>query len=179
MSTIEISKFIALILRHKPEAIGIALDKNGWASVDELIKGVNKTHCLTAEMLDKIVYGDDKRRYSFNEDKTKIRANQGHSVNVDVELKRAIPPTVLYHGTGEKYVLSIDGIGLIPKTRLYVHLSADYGTALKVGARHGRAVVYAVDTANMIKDGYVFYISENGVWLTESVPVKYLKRSDG
>ena len=178
MSLVETSRFIALILRHKPEVIGITLDNHGWANVDELIKGVNKTHQLTVEMLEDIVRLDDKKRYSFNEDKTLIRANQGHSISVDVELKKAIPPTVLYHGTGDKYVSSIDSMGLISKSRLYVHLSADYGTAVKVGSRHGRAVVYTVDTINMIKDGHEFYISENGVWLTETVPIKYLTKNN-
>lgn len=176
MSLVETSRFISLILRHKPETIGITLDEHGWANVDELIKGVNKTHPLTMELLEEIVSTDDKKRYSFNEDRTLIRANQGHSIPVDVELKETVPPTVLYHGTGEKYVASIDSTGLIPKSRLYVHLSADYETAIKVGSRHGKAVVYTVDTASMIADGYVFYISENGVWLTKTVPVKYLKK---
>lgn len=176
MSLVETSRFISLILRHKPETIGITLDEHGWANVDELIKGVNKTHPLTMELLEEIVSTDDKKRYSFNEDRTLIRANQGHSISVDVELKETVPPTVLYHGTGEKYVASIDSTGLIPKSRLYVHLSADYETAIKVGSRHGKAVVYTVDTASMIADGYVFYISENGVWLTKTVPVKYLKK---
>lgn len=176
MSFVETSRFISLILRHKPETIGITLDEHGWANVDELIKGVNKTHTLTMELLEEIVSTDDKKRYSFNEDKTLIRANQGHSISVDVELKEAVPPTILYHGTGEKYVALIDSSGLIPKSRLYVHLSVDYDTAIKVGSRHGNAVVYTVDTASMIADKYVFYISENGVWLTKTVPVKYLKK---
>lgn len=176
MSFVETSRFISLILRHKPETIGITLDEHGWANVDELIKGVNKTHTLTMELLEEIVSTDDKKRYSFNEDKTLIRANQGHSISVDVELKEAVPPTILYHGTGEKYVALIDSSGLIPKSRLYVHLSVDYDTAIKVGSRHGNAVVYTVDTASMIADKYVFYISENGVWLTKTVPVKYLNK---
>ena len=178
MSLVDTSRFISLILRHKPETIGITLDEHGWANVDELIKGVNKTHPLTMELLEEIVRTDDKKRYSFNEDKTLIRANQGHSIPVDVELKETVPPTILYHGTGEKYVDSIDASGLIPKSRLYVHLSADYDTAIKVGARHGKAVVYTVDTASMIADGCVFYISENDVWLTKTVPVKYLRKAN-
>ena len=176
MSLVETSRFISLILRHKPEAIGITLDEHGWANVDELIQGVNKTHSLTMELLEEIVRTDDKKRYSFNDDKTLIRANQGHSIPVDVELKELVPPPVLYHGTGEKYVTSRESTGLIPKSRLYVHLSADYDTAVKVGTRHGKAVIYTIDTASMILDGYVFYISENGVWLTKTVPIKYLKK---
>ncbi len=137
----ETSKYLSLILRHKPEVIGITLDEHGWADVDELISGVSKTHPLTRELLEKIVAEDEKQRYSFNDDKTLIRANQGHSICVDVELEEREPPAILYHGTGEKYVPSIDRIGLIPKSRLYVHLSADVATAVKVGQRHGKPVV--------------------------------------
>nr|MCR5235323.1 RNA 2'-phosphotransferase [Lachnospiraceae bacterium] len=114
-------------------------------------------------------------RYSFNEDKTLIRANQGHSIPVDVELEKAEPPEILYHGTGEKYRKSIDSEGLKPKSRLYVHLSADTDTAINVGRRHGRPVVYRVSSGAMQKDGYDFYRSVNGVWLTKEVPVRYIK----
>ena len=170
------SKFISLILRHKPEVIGITLDEHGWASVDELIAGVNRTRPLDLAGLEEIVRTDEKRRYSFNEDKTKIRANQGHSVPVDVELEAVTPPEILYHGTGEKYVASIEAQGLVPQTRLYVHLSGDYETAFKVGARHGKPRIYQVASGRMAADGYTFYRSANGVWLTEAVPVKYLTR---
>lgn len=114
-----------MILRHKPETIGIKLDKHGWAHVDELIAGIAKTRPFDMEMLEEIVRMDSKQRYSFNEDKTLIRANQGHSIPVDVELEKKIPPDILWHGTGEKYVESINQMGLIPKARLYVHLSKD------------------------------------------------------
>ena len=176
MSLQNTSKYISLILRHKPEVIGIALDEHGWANVDELIAGVSKTHPMTMELLEEIVRTDEKQRYSFNEDHTLIRANQGHSIPVDVEFPEMVPPTLLYHGTGEKYVVSIDAQGLLPKSRLYVHLSPDVGTARKVGARHGRPVIYTVDAAAMHRDGHVFYRSVNGVWLTKSVPVKYLQK---
>ena len=171
------SKFIALVLRHKPEEIGISLDEHGWANVDELIAGIAKTQPFDMAMLEEIVSSDDKQRYSFNEDKTLIRANQGHSIPVDVELEKKIPPEILYHGTGEKYVESIERQGLIPKSRLYVHLSADYETAVKVGSRHGKPVVYTVTAGEMQKDGYVFYQSVNGVWLTKNVLVEYLARA--
>ena len=174
MSDRSISKYISLILRHHPEAIGITLDEHGWAVVDDLIMGVNKTHPLDMESLERIVAQDEKQRYSFNEDKTLIRANQGHSIPVDVELPEVIPPAVLYHGTGRKYKESIDAQGLIPKSRLYVHLSGDAETARKVGQRHGKPVIYTVDAAAMHADGYTFYRSVNGVWLTEKVPAKYL-----
>lgn len=172
------SKFISLILRHKPETIGIALDEHGWANVQELIDGVNRTgqHWLDMETLEDIVRTDEKQRYSFNEDRTLIRANQGHSIQVDVELEEKIPPDVLWHGTGEKYVESIDERGLIPKGRLYVHLSSDTETAKKVGSRHGRPVIYRIDCRRMVEEGYKFYISANGVWLTKAVPAKYLEK---
>lgn len=170
------SKFISLILRHKPETIGITLDEHGWANVDELIAGVSKTHPLDMAGLERIVAEDEKQRYSFNDDKTLIRANQGHSIPVDVELEEVCPPEVLYHGTGEKYTPSIEEHGLIPKSRLYVHLSGDEDTARKVGQRHGKPVIYTVKSGEMYRDGIVFYRSVNGVWLTKAVPVKYLER---
>lgn len=172
----ETSKFISLILRHKPGTIGITLDEHGWASVDELIAGVSKTHPLDMAGLERIVAEDEKQRYSFNEDKTLIRANQGHSIPVDVELEKVEPPEILYHGTGEKFVASIDEQGLIPKSRLYVHLSGDEDTARKVGQRHGKPVIYTVKSGEMYRDGIAFYRSVNGVWLTKAVPVKYLER---
>ncbi len=170
------SKFIALILRHKPEAIGIHLDEHGWANVDELVDGIAQTQVFDREMLEDIVRTDEKQRYSFNEDKTLIRANQGHSIPVDVELKKTTPPNVLWHGTGEKYTASIEAKGLIPKSRLYVHLSEDMDTARKVGSRHGKLVIYEVAAGAMQADGYGFFQSVNGVWLTKHVPVKYLRR---
>ena len=172
----ETSKYISLILRHKPEVIGITLDEHGWANVDELIEGVSHTHKLDMAILEQIVAEDEKQRYSFNEDKTLIRANQGHSIPVDVELEEQQPPEILYHGTGEKYVASIDAQGLIPKSRLYVHLSRDEETANKVGSRHGKPVIYKVNSGDMYRDGYKFFCSVNGVWLTNEVPVKYLSR---
>jgi putative RNA 2'-phosphotransferase len=175
MSNNEISKFIALILRHKPESIGISLDEHGWANVDELIAGINKTTPFDMETLEEIVRTDNKQRYSFNEDKTLIRANQGHSIPVDVELEERIPPEILFHGTGEKYVQSIDKEGLIPKSRLYVHLSVDIDTATKVGQRHGKPVIYKVNALKMHEEGFKFYISKNGVWLIKSVPIQYLE----
>ena len=170
------SKFLSLILRHKPEAVGITLDEHGWADVSELLQGIRKTHPLTIEQLEEIVRTDEKQRYSFNDDKTKIRANQGHSVNVDVELEVTEPPEFLYHGTGEKYVSGICKKGLIPRSRLYVHLSEDIETAKKVGARHGTPVVFRIKSGEMHREGFRFYRSVNGVWLTVHVPVKYLER---
>jgi len=174
------SIFLSLILRHKPEKIGITLDEHGWAEVDELIERMNRSgdrhQPLTRELLEEIVRTDGKQRYSFNGDHTLIRANQGHSIPVDVELQEAAPPAVLYHGTGEKSVASIDREGLLPMSRLYVHLSADRETAVKVGRRHGRPVIYTVDCAAMARDGYRFYMSVNRVWLTKEVPARYLAK---
>ena len=190
------SKFISLILRHKPEMIGITLDEHGWADVRELIDGINQSegHTLDMEILEEIVRTDEKQRYSFNEDHTLIRANQGHSIPVDVELEEKTPPDILWHGTGEKYVASIDAQGLIPKSRLYVHLSSDKETAKKVGSRHGRCrartasasssrtahgsgtVIYEIDCRQMAADGYRFFESANHVWLTKEVPVRYLRK---
>lgn len=176
MTLTQTSRYISLILRHKPETIGITLDEHGWANVDELIAGVSRTHPLTKELLQDIVRMDEKQRYSFNEDKTLIRANQGHSIPVDVELPERKPPAILFHGTGQKYVESIDRQGLLPKSRLYVHLSTDKDTAVKVGKRHGIPVVYTIQAEKMFADGYLFYCSVNGVWLTKKVPTEYLTK---
>ena len=172
----ETSKYMSLILRHKPETIGITLDEHGWADVDELIDGISRTQDFNIDILEEIVRTDEKQRYSFNDDKTKIRANQGHSIEVDVELEEKEPPEILWHGTGEKFATSIDNIGLIPKSRLYVHLSKDEETATIVGRRHGKPVLYMVNTREMYKDGFKFFLSKNGVWLTKEVPVRYLEK---
>lgn len=168
---------MSLILRHEPDVIGITLDEHGWANVEELIAGIAKDNEFNMDILEKIVITDEKQRYSFNEDKTLIRANQGHSIPVDVELEEKEPPEILWHGTGEKFVASIDEQGLIPKSRLYVHLSKDEETAVKVGTRHGKPVLYKVKAGDMFREGYKFYISVNGVWLTDAVPVKYLDKN--
>lgn len=169
------SRFLSLVLRHKPEAVDITLDEYGWADVEALLQRISKRHPLTMEQLEEIVRTDDKQRYSFNDDKTKIRANQGHSIPVDVELAECEPPELLYHGTGKKYFDGIVESGLVPKSRLYVHLSKDIDTAKSVGVRHGTPVIFTVMSGRMFKDGYLFYCSRNGVWLTKHVPPKYLK----
>ena len=178
MTDTEISRYMALLLRHKPEIAGLVLDKQGWADVDMLLKCISENmEPVSFERLCEIVKNDSKQRYSFNEDKSRIRANQGHSVNVDVGLKVAVPPEYLYHGTATRCVESIDRGGIIRKTRLYVHLSRDTETATQVGMRHGKPFIYRVKSGEMARDGYVFYLSENGVWLTENVPVKYLEKT--
>lgn len=171
----EASKYLAFVLRHKPQAVGIALDEHGWANVDELVAAIAAKREFSKEMLDEIVVTDSKGRYSYSEDGSRIRANQGHSINVDVELKAMEPLDILYHGTATKYLASIQKSGLVSKSRLYVHLSADVETANKVGRRHGDPVVLAVDSKRMASAGYAFFLSENGVWLTKVVPVQYLR----
>ena len=177
MKETELGRYLCFILRHRPEAAGIALDEHGWADVKELIAGIaeKKDRSFCRDTLEEIVRTDSKQRYAFNEDRTKLRANQGHSIPVDVELERKEPPEILYHGTGEKYAESIDAQGLIPKSRLYVHLSGDRETAEAVGRRHGKPVIYLVHSGRMSRDGYAFFLSRNGVWLTKSVPAGYLE----
>lgn len=173
MNVKSLSKFLSLVLRHKPETIGIKLDANGWADVAEILRGMK----IDMATLEKVVAENDKQRFAFNDDKTKIRANQGHSVKVDVELAEKVPPEFLYHGTIERNANSIAERGLLKMNRLHVHLSADVETAKKVAARRsGTAVIYKILAQEMYDAGYKFYQSENGVWLTDSVPVKYLRR---
>lgn len=171
----KISRFISLALRHHPEAAGITLDSEGYANTQSLIKGVARYfRGFDMKTLEKIVAEDEKTRYSFNEDKSKIRANQGHSVaGVNPGLTEKTPPDVLYHGTAERFMPSIREEGLLKMSRQYVHLSIDEETAEKVGKRHGKPVIITIDTAKMHKDGYKFFLSENGVWLTDSVQPKY------
>ena len=174
-----ISKYMSLILRHKPEVIGIKLDAHGWADVNELLAGISRKYPINREILDEIVRSDGKQRYSFNEDGTMIRANQGHSIQVDVELSVTEPPEILYHGTAERFAASIEEKGLLPGSRLYVHLSPDTKTAEQVGRRHGKPIIYQVAAGQMHRDGYPFYLSANGVWLAKVVPVQYLKKTEG
>ena len=173
-SMTEISKLIAMVLRHKPEALDLTLDEHGWCSTDALVGRINARQPFSIADLQRIVETDGKQRYSFSEDGTRIRANQGHSIPVDVELPEATPPTVLYHGTATRFVESICSAGLQPRSRLYVHLSADVETAEIVGKRHGKPAIFTVDAAQMAADGCTFYLSRNGVWLTKAVPPQYL-----
>lgn len=180
MDKVKISKTMSLILRHHPEKYNIYLDKHGWAGIDEMVTNLKtKYPHFSKEILFEIVKGDKKQRYSLNENKDKIRANQGHSISVDVELKSMVPPDILYHGTAIKFLDSIMQQGLLSKNRLYVHLSKDVDTAIQVGQRHGKPVVLSIDCKSMIDQGYVFYLSENGVWLTKNVPVQFINIFDG
>ena len=175
MNIEKLSKFISLILRHKPEEVGITLDDFGWAKVEDLINGINNSgRRIDKEILEEIVRTDNKQRYSFNEDKTKIRANQGHSIPVKVDLKELEPPETLYHGTATKSLKGIQKQGIKSMSRLYVHLSKDFETAKQVGTRHGECVILVINAKRMYEDGIKFYLSENGVWLTEYIDTKYI-----
>lgn len=175
----KLSKFLSLILRHEPAAAGITLDKHGWADVEQLLAGVRRTgRQIDMETLERIVRENNKQRYSFNENHTKIRANQGHSVQVDVELKEAAPPQYLFHGTASRFLPAIQREGIRKMERQYVHLSDDFQTALSVGRRHGSPVVITLNAAAMARDGVTFYLSENGVWLCKYVSPKYFAKSE-
>lgn len=166
--SVQLSKFLSYVLRHRPDSIGITLDSNGWADVDELI--AKSKEPISLDAIIKVVENNDKQRFILDLDKRRIRANQGHSVKVDLELKPKIPPVTLYHGTVEKFLTTILKEGLKPMSRQHVHLSADISTANKVGERRGKAIILKVDTRQLVKNGHEFYLSENGVWLTESIP---------
>lgn len=173
------SKFLSLVLRHKPEEIGLTLDPEGWADLDELIRlSETKGVSLTREMIYEIVATNDKKRFAIDASGNRIRANQGHSVAVDLKLAAIAPPDVLFHGTATRFLPSIRQGGLIPGSRQHVHLSSTAAIATNVGARHGKPVVLVVQSGEMHDDGYEFYCSENGVWLTNSVPLQYLEFPD-
>jgi putative RNA 2'-phosphotransferase len=172
------SKFLSLHLRHRPERLGLALEPGGWVSVDALLTAAARHgYPISLAELEEVVARNDKQRFSFDASRTRIRANQGHSVPVDLELEPVEPPPVLYHGTGERNVPRIEHAGLRKMRRHHVHLSPDRETARRVGARHGRPVVFEVDAAAMRAAGHEFFRSANGVWLVEVVPARYLRRS--
>lgn len=171
-----ISKFLSLVLRHKPEEIGLEMEENGWVNVDELIaKCNNKNTSLNFDTLEEVVITNDKQRFAFNDDYTKIRANQGHTVNVDLQFEPTEPLEFLYHGTVEKFIEGIKTTGLQKMQRLHVHLSKDLETAVKVGSRRGKPLILKIKAAEMHKDGHPFYLSKNGVWLCDNVPAKYIQ----
>jgi len=168
----KISKFLSLLLRHKPETIGLKLDENGWAEIDELIEKSTNMR-LTRALIERVVEQDDKQRFII--DDNKIRANQGHSLAVDLALNAVTPPEVLYHGTATRFLDSIMKMGLTKQKRQHVHLSKEIETATHVGMRHGKVVILEVDAKGMYEEGYLFYLSKNGVWLTDVVPKEFLK----
>ncbi len=176
---IQLGRFLSFVLRHKPSAADVTLDAHGWADVGELLSGIRRTgRQIDIDTLERIVRENNKRRYSFNEDHTKIRANQGHSIQVDVELKEEKPPRRLYHGTAERFLPSIRREGIRKMNRQFVHLSSDFQTAMEVGLRHGTPAVFVIDAEAMARNGAVFYLSENGVWLCEHVAPEYFLDSE-
>lgn len=177
---VKISKFLSLILRHKPQVIGLRLDANGWAEIDELVDRVNQHGIpMTRELLETIVHSNDKQRFAFNSAHSHIRANQGHSVTVNLGLSAQQPPPLLFHGTATRFLAAIRSQGLISGQRQHVHLSADERTAIKIGQRHGSSVVLKIAAAAMHQGGFQFFLSENGVWLTAAVPPRYIQFPDG
>jgi putative RNA 2'-phosphotransferase len=174
---VRISKYLSHHLRHHPERLGLTVAPGGWVDVDILLAACRGHHfCLTLAELEEVVRRNDKQRFSFDETGQKIRANQGHSITVDLHLETALPPPILYHGTGEGKVQSILQKGLLKMKRHHVHLSKDIETAKRVGARHGKPAVFAISTITMIEAGYQFYLSTNGVWLVNDVPPQFLIR---
>ena len=170
------SKFLSLILRHEPHRVGLKLDSAGWASVDELLEAVNRHGVsLTLEELRQVVATNDKKRFAFSEDGLRIRASQGHSVEVDLEYKPEVPPEFLYHGTPERFVESIRAQGLKKGERHDVHLSPDAATAIKVGQRRGKPVVLKIRASEMHRAGHVFRHSANDVWLVDFVPAEFIE----
>ncbi len=174
----KISKFLSFVLRHKPEVIGLALNEQGWANLDELINKGNESgeiNNLDRLLIQEVVNTSDKKRFVISDDGQSIRANQGHSVNVDLQLKQVTPPEFLYHGTATRFLGNILDEGLKPQERQHVHLSTDIKIATDVGQRYGKPVILTIKALLMHEQGFVFYLSENGVWLTEQVPHHYLE----
>lgn len=173
---IKISKYLSYHLRHRPDLLGLKLAPGGWVEVDRFLAAANRHNfSLTETELKQVVEQNDKQRFSFNDWGNLIRANQGHSVTVNLQLKPIAPPKILYHGTHRSVVSAIQKRGLRKMNRHHVHLSADIATAISVGARRGDPVIFQIDALKMSQANYQFYRSENGVWLTEFVPVTYLK----
>jgi putative RNA 2'-phosphotransferase len=173
---VRVSKFLSLVLRHKPEEIGITLDSAGWVGVKDLLQA-SAAHAfpISMEELKRVVETNDKKRFAFSEDETRIRASQGHSVEVDLQYEPAVPPEILFHGTAERFLASIQAQGLLKGKRHHVHLSRDILTALKVGQRYGKPVLLQVKSGEMHREGQLFFISTNGVWLTDHVPPAHLE----
>jgi putative RNA 2'-phosphotransferase len=174
----QLSKFLSYVLRHKPDAIGLTLDSRGWTSIDELItKSAAAGTRFTRDDLLHVVTTSEKKRFSLSEDGQRIRAAQGHSVEVDLGLSPREPRSMRYHGTATRFVDAILSEGLKPQSRQQVHLSADEATASRVGQRHGKPVVLKVETIRMYAQGFKFFLADNGVWLTNRVPPAFLAPS--
>jgi putative RNA 2'-phosphotransferase len=172
-----ISKFLSLVLRHQPQLIGLVLDDNGWTDVQALMQGcAAKDLHFTLEQLREIVATNPKQRFALSEDGSRIRANQGHSIEVQLALPPQAPPALLYHGTVNRFLDSIRTQGLQKMERHHVHLSAERSTAEQVGRRRGKPVALTIHAGQMWADGYLFYQSDNGVWLTDAVPPSYIEQ---
>ena len=173
-----ISKYLSLVLRHDPAAAGVTLDAEGWVDVEDLLAGAARHgRSFTKAELEEVVQTSDKQRFALSLDGERIRANQGHSLSVDLGLTPQTPPEVLYHGTVERFLSSIMSQGLEKQSRQHVHLSPDVVTANRVGSRRGKAIILTIAAASMHSDGFSFFCSENGVWLTERVPPQYISRA--
>jgi putative RNA 2'-phosphotransferase len=172
------SKFLSLVLRHKPETIGISLDPNGWVDVDALLDALEEhNHAMSIEELERVVRENDKQRFILSEDRRRIRANQGHSVQVDLGLQPQVPPESLFHGTIDAFMESIFANGLQKGQRHHVHLSPNLETAIKVGQRRGKPVILEIRSGEMHRAGHNFFVSANGVWLTDFVPVQFIVKT--
>lgn len=172
---IPLSKFLSYVLRHHPAAIGLSLDEQGWIPVDQLLKAAQQSgKKLSLELLQEVVFSNDKQRFSFSADGQKIRANQGHSIAVNLALEPQIPPKILYHGTARQYLAAILSQGLQKMQRHHVHLSPTRELAYAVGQRHGKAVVLGIAAETMYVKGFQFYLAANGVWLTDNVPTEFM-----
>ncbi len=176
---VTVSKFLSKHLRHEPHTLGLVLEPGGWVFIEDLLAGATEVGFpIDLTELNQVVAESDKQRFSIDETGRKIRANQGHSTEVDLLLKESSPPPILYHGTVAKFLEPIMTEGLKKMARHDVHLSSDLKTAIKVGERRGKPVVLVIDSDRMTVDGFTFRVSENGVWLTEHVPPRYISRSE-
>jgi len=174
--TKRISKFLSLILRHEPERVGLMLDEAGWTDVDDLLQAVNRHGVpLAPDQLKHIVATSDKKRFAFSDDGLRIRANQGHSIDVDLQYDPQIPPELLYHGTATRFLDSIRAEGLKRMERHHVHLSAETKVTVQVGSRHGKPALLLIRAGDMSRAGHVFYRSANGVWLVDHVPTGFIE----
>jgi putative RNA 2'-phosphotransferase len=175
MDTVAISRFLSFVLRHRPASIGLGLDDNGWADLDELIRLANAHgHALDRAIVAAVVADNDKQRFTLDASANRIRANQGHSIKIELDLAPLTPPPLLYHGTASRFVDSIRAQGLHKGQRHHVHLSEQEATAIQVGQRHGRPIVLVVQAGEMSRAGHRFFRSDNGVWLTDNVPAGFI-----
>lgn len=175
MDSEKISKYLSYILRHNPAAANLELDHQGWADLQELILNSDASYQLTKEKIMEVVATNDKMRFALSDDHSKIRANQGHSIKVDLKLEEGVPPELLYHGTATRFLANIEREGLLPMKRHHVHLTHDVGIARQVGSRYGIPVILAIRSGEMHRQGIPFYRSQNGVWLTEKVTSEFIQ----